>query len=57
MKAKKKPIAPTSLAELGVTAGAGIRTTKTAPPPKRSKGVVVKTVDELMSALKAKGLV
>lgn len=57
MKAKKKPIANTSLAELGVTAAAGYKTTKTASPPKRSKGVMVKTVDELVAALKQKGLI
>ncbi|HZU77980.1 MAG TPA: electron transfer flavoprotein subunit beta/FixA family protein [Dehalococcoidia bacterium] len=57
MKAKKKPIEAVTLAELGVTPGAALKTLKTAPPPKRSKGVMVKTVDELVSALKAKGLV
>lgn len=57
MKAKKKPIDVKSLADLGVTAGAGLKTTKTAAPPKRSKGIVVKTVDELVAALKSKGLV
>jgi electron transfer flavoprotein beta subunit len=57
MKAKKKPIEAVTLADLGVTPGAALKTLKTAPPPKRSKGVVVKTVDELVSALKAKGLV
>ncbi|MDP9141289.1 MAG: electron transfer flavoprotein subunit beta/FixA family protein [Pseudomonadota bacterium] len=56
MKAKKKPIDAVSLADLGVTAGAGVKTIKTAAPPSRSKGVMVKTVDELVAALKAKGL-
>ncbi len=56
MKAKKKPIDPVTLADLGVTAGAGVKTTKTAAPPTRSKGVMVKTADELVAALKAKGL-
>ncbi len=56
MKAKKKPIDGTTLADLGVTAGAGVKTTKTASPPSRSKGVMVKTTDELVAALKAKGL-
>ncbi len=56
MKAKKKTIDPTTLADLGVTAGAGVKTTKTAAPPSRSKGVMVKTTDELVAALKAKGL-
>ncbi len=57
MKAKKKTIDVMSFADLGVTPGAGLKTTRTSAPPKRSKGIVVKTVDELVSALKAKGLV
>ncbi len=56
MKAKKKPVEVISLGDLGVSAGAGIKVTKTAPPPTRSKGVMVKTADELVAALKAKGL-
>ncbi|NKF24722.1 electron transfer flavoprotein subunit beta/FixA family protein [Solimonas marina] len=56
MKAKKKPIDATSFGDLGVTPGAGFKVTKTTPPPTRSKGVMVKTVDELVSALKGKGL-
>ena len=57
MKAKKKPIETVSLADLGVSPGAGLKASKTAAPPKRSKGVMVKTVDELVSALKGKGLI
>jgi electron transfer flavoprotein beta subunit len=57
MKAKKKPLDVTSLAELGVTPVPGLKTTKTQAPPKRSKGLMVKTVDELVAALKQKGLV
>ena len=57
MKAKKKPIEVLSLADLGVTAIAGVKSIKTASPPKRSKGVIVKTVDELVAALKGKGLI
>jgi electron transfer flavoprotein beta subunit len=56
MKAKKKPVDVTSLADLGVAAVAGVKVTKTAPPPSRSKGIMVKTVDELVEALKNKGL-
>ncbi|HKY92480.1 MAG TPA: electron transfer flavoprotein subunit beta/FixA family protein [Nevskiaceae bacterium] len=56
MKAKKKPIAPESFSSLGVTPGAGLKTSKTTAPAKRSKGVVVKTTDELVAALKGKGL-
>jgi len=40
-----------------VAVEAGTKTVKVAPPPARAKGVMVKTVDELVSALKAKGLV
>lgn len=57
MKAKKKPVDVKSFADLGVTPGAGLKAAKTSPPPKRSKGIVVKTVDELVAALKEKGLV
>ncbi|AXQ29625.1 electron transfer flavoprotein subunit beta/FixA family protein [Solimonas sp. K1W22B-7] len=57
MKAKKKPIETVSLGDLGVTLEAGSKTVKVSPPPARAKGVMVKTVDELVAALKAKGLV
>lgn len=57
MKAKKKPIENVTFADLGVQVAPGLKTVKTTPPPTRSKGVMVKTVDELVSALKAKGLV
>lgn len=57
MKAKKKPVEALSFADLGVTPSAGLKATRTAPPPSRSKGVMVKTVDELVSSLKQKGLV
>jgi len=46
MKAKKKPIEAVTLADLGLTAVAGLKATQDRPPPKRSKGVVVKTVDD-----------
>ncbi len=57
MKAKKKPLEAFSFADLGVTPGAGLKAVKTAAPPSRSKGEMVKTVDELVSKLKEKGLV
>lgn len=57
MKAKKKQIDATSLDELGVEAAPPIKVTKTAPPPERSKGEMVKDVDELVEKLKSKGLV
>ncbi|MCI0749098.1 MAG: electron transfer flavoprotein subunit beta/FixA family protein [Nevskiales bacterium] len=57
MKAKKKPLESVTLADLGVQPAPLIRTVKTSPPPVRSKGMMVKTVDELVVALKEKGLV
>jgi electron transfer flavoprotein beta subunit len=57
MKAKAKPIQTLALADLGVESGDFIETTAYAPPPKRSKGVMVKDVGELVAALKAKGLI
>ncbi|KAA2285354.1 electron transfer flavoprotein subunit beta/FixA family protein [Arenimonas fontis] len=57
MKAKSKPIETIAFADLGVESGDHLKTTAYAPPPKRSKGVMVKDVAELVSALKAKGLV
>jgi len=57
MKAKSKPIETIELASLGVASGDHLKTTHYAPPAKRSKGVMVKDVAELVAALKAKGLV
>ena len=56
MKAKSKPLETIDFADLGVEAGAGLKTTTYAPPPKRSKGVMVKDAAELVAALKEKGL-
>jgi electron transfer flavoprotein beta subunit len=56
MKAKSKPLETLPLAELGVEAADHLSTTRYAPPPKRSKGVMVKDVAELVALLKAKGL-
>ena len=56
MKAKAKPIETLQLADLGVESGDHLKTTRYAPPAKRSKGVMVKDVPELVAALKAKGL-
>ena len=56
MKAKSKPLETIAFADLGVTSGDHLATTNYAPPPKRSKGVMVKDVAELVAALKAKGL-
>ncbi|MGY6519961.1 MAG: electron transfer flavoprotein subunit beta/FixA family protein [Lysobacteraceae bacterium] len=56
MKAKSKPIRTVALDELGVDAANHLEATAFAPPPKRGKGVMVGDVAELVSALKAKGL-
>lgn len=56
MKAKSKPIETMELDSLGVESGDTIKTSHYAPPTKRSKGVIVKDVAELVSALKNKGL-
>ncbi len=56
MKAKSKPMETIAFADLGVESGDHLNTTNYAPPPKRSKGVMVKDVTELVAALKARGL-
>jgi electron transfer flavoprotein beta subunit len=56
MKAKSKPLESIPFADLGVDTGHMLTTTAYAPPAKRSKGVMVKDVAELVAALKAKGL-
>lgn len=57
MKAKSKPLETIAFADLGVESGDFLQTTHYAPPAKRSKGVIVKDVAELVSALRTKGLV
>ena len=57
MKAKSKPIETLQLADLGVESGDHLKTTRYAAPAKRSKGVMVKDVGELVAALKSKGLI
>ena len=56
MKAKSKPLETLQFAELGVDTGHMLTTTSYAAPAKRSKGVMVKDVAELVAALKARGL-
>ncbi|MEO8672506.1 MAG: EtfB protein, partial [Tahibacter sp.] len=56
MKAKAKPLETLQLADLGVESGDHLKTTSYAAPPKRSKGVIVKDVAELVAALKNRGL-
>jgi electron transfer flavoprotein beta subunit len=56
MKAKSKPLETIALADLGVEDGNHLKETAYAPPARRSKGVMVKDVAELVAMLKAKGL-
>ncbi len=56
MKAKSKPLETIAFADLAVEAGAELKTTHYAAPPKRSRGVMVKDAAELVAALKQKGL-
>ncbi len=56
MKAKAKPLETVPLADLGVESGDLLEITAYASPAKRSKGVMVKDVPELVAALKNKGL-
>jgi electron transfer flavoprotein beta subunit len=57
MKAKKKPLATLQLSELGITPLERVRALRYDTPPVRSKGVMVKDVAELVTALRGKGLV
>jgi electron transfer flavoprotein beta subunit len=56
MKAKKKPLEVLPLASLGVSAGNGARVVSYAPPSTRQRGVMVKSPEELVSALKQRGV-
>jgi len=56
MKAKRKPLETFSLEELGVERAGGIEAIAYEPPPQRGGGKKVESVDELVSELKAKGL-
>jgi len=56
MKAKSKPMESIAIADLGAPSAALLTTIRFEAPPKRSKGVMVKDVAELVAALKSKGL-
>ncbi len=56
MKAKKKPLETLQLADLVSDTGEQIVATHWATPAARGKGVMVNSVDELLSTLKNKGL-
>ena len=57
MKAKKKPLDTHTLAALGVEARQQLKLVRYEPPPQRQKGVMVKSAQELVDALRKKGLV
>lgn len=56
MKAKKKQLDTLTFAELGITPTQQFKTSKVTPPPVKQKGVMVKDVSELVTALKQKGV-
>jgi electron transfer flavoprotein beta subunit len=57
IKAKKKPLETLELAALGVEPKPRLAAVHYAPPPVRSKGVMVNDVDELLAQLAAKELI
>jgi electron transfer flavoprotein beta subunit len=57
MKAKKKPIDEKSPEDLGVDVSARLTTVKVEEPAKRDAGIIVETVDELVSKLKDEGVI
>lgn len=52
MKAKSKPLATKTLTDLGVEIASRLKTLKVTEPPKRSAGIKVADVDELVARLK-----
>ncbi len=57
MKAKKKPLDIIALDTLGIETAGQFKTLKYEAPATRQKGIMVKDVNELIAALKQKGLV
>lgn len=57
MKAKKKPLDTLEPAALGVMPAEQLRALKFDPPSQRTKGILVKDVQELVDTLRRKGLV
>jgi electron transfer flavoprotein beta subunit len=57
MKAKSKPIAAKTPADYGVDVTPRLTVTKVVEPAKRSAGIKVKSVDELVEKLKTMGAV
>lgn len=57
MKAKKKPIETLAIESLGVDIAPRLRVTRYEAPASRSRGMMVKNVDELVAALRDRGFV
>jgi len=57
MKAKSKPMAQKTPADYGVDTSPRLKTLKVVEPPKRTAGIKVADVDELVGKLKAMGVV
>ena len=57
MKAKSKPLANKTPADYGVDVSPRLKTIKVEEPPKRTAGIKVADVDELVAKLKAMGVV
>jgi electron transfer flavoprotein beta subunit len=57
MKAKKKPLDILEPGALGIAPVERLKSTRFEPPAQRSKGVMVKDAQELVNALRSKGLV
>lgn len=57
MKARSKPLDKIAVADLGVDISVRVQTLKVQAPKKRNAGIKVKTVDELISALKQKQII
>jgi len=56
MKAKKKPLETVSFADLGIAPANAFKNVKFEAPTGRTKGIMVKDVSELVTALKQKGV-
>ncbi len=57
MKAKRKPIETETIEGLGIEQAAAVKVLKTSAPAARQAGIKVESVDELVAALKEKGLI
>jgi electron transfer flavoprotein beta subunit len=57
MKAKRKPIDTLTPADLGVSVASRLRTLSVEPPPERSAGIKVASVDELITRLRTEAKV